>query len=72
MKKALTLASLAALAAGVITTAAVAATSDTGANAEATLRLADGTDIGTADFRDARWRDRGPRVTSGARRRDCG
>ena len=52
MKKALTLASLAALAAGVITTAAVAATSDTGANAEATLQLADGTDIGTADFGD--------------------
>ena len=52
MKKALTLASLAALAAGVITTATVAATSDTGANAEATLRLADGTDIGSADFRD--------------------
>ena len=52
MKKALTLASLAALAAGVITTAAVAATSDTGANAEAPLLLADGTDIGTADFRD--------------------
>jgi Cu-Zn family superoxide dismutase len=51
MKTTLTIAGLAAVAAGVITTAAVAATDNTGSNAEATLRLADGTDIGSAEFR---------------------
>jgi superoxide dismutase, Cu-Zn family len=50
MKKALTIAGLAAVA-GTITTAAVAATDNTGSNAEATLRLADGTEIGSAEFR---------------------
>ena len=52
MKQALTIASLAAVAAGIITTAAVAATDDTGSNAQTTLRLADGTDIGSVDFRE--------------------
>ncbi len=50
MKRALITASIAAVAAGIITTAAVAATDDTVSNARATLRLADGTDIGSADF----------------------
>jgi hypothetical protein len=62
MKKTLTIAGLAAVAAGIITTAAVAATDNTGSNAEATLRLADGTDIGSAEFR-ARRRGRGAGLT---------
>jgi Cu-Zn family superoxide dismutase len=49
-KQALTIVGLATIAAG-ITTAAVAATGDTGSNAAATLRLADGTEIGAAEFR---------------------
>ena len=52
MKQALTIASLAAVGAVIITTAAVAATDDTGSNAQSTLRLADGTDIGSVDFRE--------------------
>ena len=51
MKRALTIASLTAVAAGIITTAA-AATDDTASNARTTLRLADGTDIGSVEFRD--------------------
>jgi superoxide dismutase, Cu-Zn family len=51
MKKTLTIAGLAAVAGIIITTAAVAATDNTGSSAEATLRLADGTDIGSAEFR---------------------
>ena len=50
MKRAFITASIAAVAAGIVTTAAVAATDNTVSNARATLRLADGTDIGSADF----------------------
>ncbi len=51
MKQALTVAGLAAVVGIIITTAAVAATDTSGSNAEATLRLADGTEIGSAEFR---------------------
>lgn len=51
MKRALTIASLAVVAAGIITTVA-AATNDTGSNARTTLRLADGTDISSVEFRE--------------------
>jgi superoxide dismutase, Cu-Zn family len=52
MKRALTIASLAAVAAGTIIAAAAAAGGDTGSNARTTLRLADGTDVGSVHFRD--------------------